>query len=353
MASSSSYSAVHGTLDGKGSGAGESRKRKVPDSVTANACVNCQTARAKVSLFLVIVDELRLTDICQQCDGGRPVCQRCASRNIGDTCEYRAHSKNHKDELLRDNQKLQQELADAGVHKRENVNLKLVIHAWVNGQHSPATMEHVKERVKRGDPYDEISKDIESSDSAPSSDSLSPLSRQMSHHRLESQESHPALSFWTDIGQDPSLIHHLMNLYWAWIHPSHVLLDRARFLQDFWACSGPSCSHALVNVICAAGCFVDEDHLHAQASRRQRMTDLQGKFLRKSQEHMEDLRGAKSLTNAQTWTIMFLVQVGAGSGHSAALYLRAAVEHLMKLAPPKELSKSDDVVPWGILTLHT
>ena len=34
---------------------GNARRRKVPDSVTPNACTNCKKARAKVSKFLTMV----------------------------------------------------------------------------------------------------------------------------------------------------------------------------------------------------------------------------------------------------------------------------------------------------------
>ncbi|KFZ23093.1 hypothetical protein V502_02425, partial [Pseudogymnoascus sp. VKM F-4520 (FW-2644)] len=58
-----------------------SKRRRVPESITRNACLNCKKARAK-------------------CDGNKP-CSRCTTRAETTPCVYKVHIKHAKEELVK------------------------------------------------------------------------------------------------------------------------------------------------------------------------------------------------------------------------------------------------------------
>ncbi|PVH71891.1 hypothetical protein DL98DRAFT_88046 [Cadophora sp. DSE1049] len=62
------------------SSASSSKRRRLPESVTRNACLNCKKARAK-------------------CDSNKP-CKRCATRVETSECIYEIHIKHPKEELV-------------------------------------------------------------------------------------------------------------------------------------------------------------------------------------------------------------------------------------------------------------
>ncbi|KFY08860.1 hypothetical protein V491_08401, partial [Pseudogymnoascus sp. VKM F-3775] len=58
-----------------------SKRRRVPESITRNACLNCKKGRAK-------------------CDGNKP-CSRCTTRAEMTPCVYEVHIKHAKEELMK------------------------------------------------------------------------------------------------------------------------------------------------------------------------------------------------------------------------------------------------------------
>ncbi|KAL8697405.1 MAG: hypothetical protein Q9224_002334 [Gallowayella concinna] len=83
------------------SSAPEPKKRQPPRSITLNACTNCKKARTK-------------------CDGGRPNCSRCISRQISQPCQYVLHTKAAKEEMMAAIRQLQEELRQL---RQQNKNL--------------------------------------------------------------------------------------------------------------------------------------------------------------------------------------------------------------------------------------
>ncbi|KAL8806379.1 MAG: hypothetical protein Q9182_001409 [Xanthomendoza sp. 2 TL-2023] len=73
------------------SSAPEPKKRQPPRSITLNACTNCKKARTK-------------------CDGGRPNCARCITRQVHEPCEYVLHTKAAKEEMMSAIRQLQEEI---------------------------------------------------------------------------------------------------------------------------------------------------------------------------------------------------------------------------------------------------
>ncbi|KAL8817294.1 MAG: hypothetical protein Q9223_003849 [Gallowayella weberi] len=70
--------------------ASEPKKRQTPQSITLNACTECKKARTK-------------------CDGGRPNCARCLTRQVHEPCEYVLHTKAAKQEMISVIRQLQEE----------------------------------------------------------------------------------------------------------------------------------------------------------------------------------------------------------------------------------------------------
>lgn len=232
--------------------------------------------------------------------------------------------------------------------KRRIEQLEAIIHALGSDEYTSGIIE----RVRKGDTYESIASWAQRSLSHPLI-TLSPQSQQRFNRMLGGDDPNRALTFWTNVGEDPDMIHHLIRLYLTWIQPAHALLDQERFLASFWACSDHDCSSALVNAICAMGCLLDNDRRQDQRQRRRLMRTLHGQFLRETHDHMRDFEEDQTTPYIQTLAIIFLIGVADGDGRRAQSYLRLAVESLMRKEGPGALSNSCDIVPWGIVSLHT
>lgn len=85
------------------------KRRRIPGSITQNACLSCKKARTKVSrlsfgwaIFALyssrILYRATLTEGLQ-CDGQQP-CRRCTSRTDTPHCIYQAHIRRTKEQLI-------------------------------------------------------------------------------------------------------------------------------------------------------------------------------------------------------------------------------------------------------------
>ena len=61
-------------------------------------------------------------------------------------------------------------------------------------------------------------------------------------------------SFWTKVTTDTSILDHLLQLYFAWIHPIHTLFSEARFSDSYGRQNETYCSSVLVDSVCALAC---------------------------------------------------------------------------------------------------
>lgn len=62
-------------------GAGTSRRRKRPNGILAVACLSCQKRKTKVRLLSVTTEHRPPATDTAQCDGGRPKCLTCSSKD--------------------------------------------------------------------------------------------------------------------------------------------------------------------------------------------------------------------------------------------------------------------------------
>lgn len=164
-----------------------------------------------------------------------------------------------------------------------------------------------------------------------------------------SQSNEPEI-IWTQVSDSSTLIKHLFDLYFTWVHPIHMLFSEHDFLQAFRSTDSRYCSPALVNAICAMGCHLLEYDGGHKVEPQQAATLREG-FLteaRKSLTPELDL----DITSIQSLAIMYLVEVGSGKARSAMGYLRSAVENI-RTATDDQSTESYEITRWGINTLNT
>ena len=158
--------------------------------------------------------------------------------------------------------------------------------------------------------------------------------------------------FWTHVPTSAELIEHLIKLYLTWIHPVHMLFDQDRFMTSFKDCSDTYCSSSLVNIICAMSCHLLHDPQEDDEGTKSGIESLRTQFINESQSLMEHTDFEK-MTSIQTYTVMFLVELGSGHGLMASSHLRLAVESLISKQTSELSSEAEEMTIWGILTLHT
>ncbi|TLD36309.1 hypothetical protein E2P81_ATG03198 [Venturia nashicola] len=311
---------------------GKGRKRKAPQSVSQNVCTNCKRARAK-------------------CDGAEgTACTRCISRNIADQCNYELHLKTAKEELIRKIRSLElanQELVSSIREKDqwiENV-VNLVVNKG-NGGEDPELLK------PSGQTYQDLVRALHHP----------PLDRGVSvrHDSGSSMESvhygsdvnidsdDETGSRWTSVTNDESRIHHLMALYFSWVHPVHMLFSERHFMGSYRNKNKIYCTPSLINAICALGCCYEEDEQgNSVASKR-----MGERF---AQQVLIETKNETQMTpvSAVTYAILFLVELSSGKGASAFPHLRLAVESLRKIPVGNWSAEAFEITSFGIHTLNT
>ncbi|KAM0309018.1 hypothetical protein ACHAO8_009425 [Botrytis cinerea] len=288
----SNSNATPATLDKRSESAGPiAKKRRVPASITQNACVNCKKARAK-------------------CDGNQP-CTRCTSKRslYQEECAYEPHTKNAKTMLVR-NLKESHDIRN----KAER------IFTWLaNGTDN----EHdILERIKNRDSITDIANWLESIESNGES--------QLSIYAGSNNELDgdlPSEFVWTTVTGDDEVIEHLISLYFTWVHPFYPLFNEGHFVDSMKQESDEFCSHNLFNAICAMACYLhtatDEDIIDYK-----RMGTQFSDFVRNRIDPQDS-----SLTNIQAFAVMFLVRCAQGQGFSGSVYLNIASRSMESLRP--------------------
>ena len=157
---------------------------------------------------------------------------------------------------------------------------------------------------------------------------------------LEQAPKSPAteLGVWTKVTSDKSVLDHLFQLYFSWVHPVHTIFSEGQFVQSYHNGShGESshCSSVLVNAVCAMAC-----HLHLSLEiDTLNFQDLSIKF---SDAVRDELSVDDSgLTMIQAFAIMFLVESTRGNGLLATSYLNIAAEGLSRVDPQIRISAPD------------
>lgn len=300
---------------------GKGRKRKAPAHVSQNACTNCKRARAK----------------CDGVDG--QTCSRCNSRGLTESCTYELHIKTAKEELVKKIKHLENEVDSLHSELKDK-------DSWIQAlkeAFSPGTRGSlVLQRLEREDSsYREL---INLLSNSPSSSKIYTTRDGESEDAMDTEDE-SAPSRWTNVTQDDNKIHHLMALYFAWVHPVHMLFSERHFMESFKYQDRTYCSPALVNAICAMGCryCIDDGGVLEVVIRR-----LGDRFL---QQARAELKVEKSMTplSVVTYALMFLVELSVGRARDAFSHLRLATESLKDM---KRFGWSDEAFNITLFGVH-
>ncbi|CZT03624.1 related to nitrate assimilation regulatory protein nirA [Rhynchosporium graminicola] len=269
-----------------------SKRRRVPEQVTRNACVNCKKARAK-------------------CDGNKP-CKRCASRDENSTCVYEVHVKHAKEELVKQIKELRTKDHQSG-H---------ILQALANNEKVPEILE----RLRNSDTHESI---IAFLGRPPTADfeTLSPMPSHQSTYEGSDHEmggvdtSRP----WSTVTTETAILDPLFQLYFAWVHPVHTLFSEGHFTNNYARGLKSYCSPVLVNSICALACS-----LHTASEGEDLNYGQLGAEFSNAARRELDPEG-KDITTIQAFAVMYLVDCAGGNALRATAYLRIATLALLQM----------------------
>ncbi|KFY50120.1 hypothetical protein V495_00346 [Pseudogymnoascus sp. VKM F-4514 (FW-929)] len=299
-----------------------SKRRRVPESITRNACLNCKKGRAK-------------------CDGKKP-CSRCTTRAEMTPCVYEVHIKHAKEELMKQIHELR---------AKNNLNER-VIKALQSGDNAPDILR----ALSSGDSLESIVQGL-GSQPVEEQDNISPKGSPTSI--VGGSEHEPRTQIlsgfaWTAVTHESTVLNHLFQLYFAWVHPISTLFSEAHFVQSYKGQNSRHCSSQLVNAMCALAC-----HLHTQSEESELDSDQLGiqfseAFLTGFDWPFSEafLTGFdpndKSITSIQAAAVMFLVELGRGFGLHGSSYLRLATESIAELSASSNEELPLPTLPFNI-----
>lgn len=180
----------------------------------------------------------------------------------------------------------------------------------------------------------------------PQSSSSADFPRRMSDEAMSGVSEDSAPLQWTAVVEDEDLADHLMALYFAWVHPVHMLFSEHHFVESFGAGQTLYCSHSMVNAICALGCVYSEDF---RGSSPAVMFDI---FYNRAKVEVEN-EVQTSHTLSITYAMLFLIEMCKGEATQAAPHLRLAVETLRLCDRRRWAPEAVEISNWGIHTLNT
>jgi len=176
----------------------------------------------------------------------------------------------------------------------------------------------ILERLRNGETYDGI---VEWLGRSPMAD-FETLSPRESHHSTYEPSDHEmsgvaaSKPFWTNVTTETSILDHLFQLYFAWIHPVHTLFSEGRFADSYGRHSETYCSSVLVNSICALACSLHST-LDGDEVDYERLGTEFSEAARQSLQP-DDTR----LTTIQAFAVMHLVDCARGNALRATAYLK-------------------------------
>ena len=156
---------------------------------------------------------------------------------------------------------------------------------------------------------------------------------------------------WTKVSSSQTLIGHLFDLYFTWVHPVHMLFSELDFKHSFRTYDTTYCSSPLVNAICAMGCHLLENNEYDLMRKDIDSTTLREGFLEEARENLLP-DSYHEMTSIQTFAVMYLVDVSSGKARNATGYLRSAVDNLKSTNGDKQSAEARELSEWGIQTLN-
>ena len=309
------------------------------------------------------------------------------------SCVYQPHVKTHKDDLIReieglhkDKSKLEGEKEDiseahAGLQLR-NRDLEessewsnIILETISKNGHD----REIIARLRAGESYQAIADWLIEQVQIEKLIDVSPQSRRglldvVKRYEKEYQDgdglrraqrtqSNDSPILWTNVSSSQTLIGHLFDLYFTWIHPVHMLFSELDFKYGFRTGSGQTCSPALVNAICAMACHLLENEGASRSEglvqEGQNLPVVHAKEAATLREgFMTEARKAltqenhKEMASVQALAVMYLVEFSSCRARHALGYLRASVENLSS-AVKNQSAEARQITTWGVHSLNT
>lgn len=219
------------------------------------------------------------------------------------------HIKHAKEELVKEIKEL----------REEKHNVDRIFEALSNDEKVPEVLE----RLRKSEPYEEIAEWL--GRSPQEGETFSPRDHHStfegSDHDMEGVTS---TSFcWTAVTSNTEVLDHLLQLYFAWIHPVHTLFSEGHFTDCYRKHSETYCSSVLVNAICAMAC-----HLHTATEMDEVNYEYLGAEFREAVRAHIASEDTTKVTTIQAFAIMFLVDCAGSSVLRAGTYLKIATKSL-------------------------
>ena len=144
---------------------------------------------------------------------------------------------------------------------------------------------------------------------------------------------------WTHVTDSPALVEHLFDLYFARVHPVHMLFDESNFRRGYQERLGMYCTAALVNAICAMAChLIGSTTLYIKSRDgmvRIGRAKLEAEFTAEARSHLK-IETDAHMTFVQAFTVMYLVDLSSGKARNASGYLRCAGDLLSAKCSAKD-----------------
>lgn len=259
-------------------------------------------------------------------------------------CRYEVHAKTAKDLMLREIRQLQRKNEDL----EEQHNTMAEKHAWaeqiIKSFADEEQCVELVQRLRTGESPQSIAEWL-------SSTSDMDITATVDRYRSDLVENGD-LCFWSNVTPTPTLLDHLITLYLTWIHPFHMLFDEVPFVDSFKSCSDTYCSAALVNAICAMACCLLTATPNSDEQTDTFVADLKKSFLDEAKTHLRTADPNK-MTTIQTYSVIFLFELGSGTGLMATSHLRLASETLIAKRDFEQVADANSIAFWGVLTLFT
>ncbi len=303
-------------------------------------------------------------------------CSRCLTRKLN--CAYEPHTKTHKDDLIREIETLRgsnssldgqnKELMRVASHlKHQNRDLqeasdcqrKILDTIRNNGDDS-----EILRRLRAGESHQSIAHWL-CKQQLSTGLSIVPQSQRSLVDVVKNLENHyqgedglnrtgipsEAEIQWTKVSASQTLVRHLFDLYFTWVHPVHMLFSELDFKHSFQTNDQTYCSSALVNAICAMGCHLLENDGYDAIRKDVDIPTLREGFLKEARENLPP-DSYHDMTAIQTFAVMYLVDVSSGKARNATGYLRSAVENLKATDRGNQSAEARELAEWGIQTLN-
>ena len=299
------------------------------------------------------------------------------------TCVYEPHIKTLKDDLIKEieglredkNRLLAREMEDKEKrasleeHNRdlqENQDwLSIILETIRQNGHD----REIVARLRKGEPHQDIADWLMNQVKVQNTISIYPPPKQgLVHavHRFEqeyqetdgliraqrAQSGDPEI-IWTQVSQSHTLIRHLFDLYFTWVHPVHMLFCEVNFKYSFSSNKGDYCSSTLVNAICAMGCHLLENENPRELSFESKQAAiLREGFLSEARKTLRP-ESYYEMTTISALAVMYLVDVSSGKARRAMGYLRSAVENIRHVEKQGQPAENWEITFWGVNTLNT